>query len=172
MATSDKVREAVYRAFMEFFEKAERNRRWNVFNDIPWEKLDPAKNDADAALLAETFVGVEMYLPDYITGALSLTRETMGQAWFSANWGYEEAKHALALREYLVRSGQRTFEDMMAYEKVILGKTWKPPFTTLRQMTFYAAIQEQATFMMYKHQLDLARGRGDEVLAMIYSHIS
>jgi acyl-[acyl-carrier-protein] desaturase len=61
---------------------------------------------------------------------------------------------------------------MFAYEKTILGKEWKLPFDTARQMTFYGAVQEQATFMMYKHQLELARGRGDKVLETIFGHIS
>jgi acyl-[acyl-carrier-protein] desaturase len=172
MPRSDAFREAVYREYMEFFEKAERNRRWSVFNDIPWDELDPAKNDEEAAMLAETFVGVEMYLPDYVSGGINVVRETFGQAWFNANWGYEESKHAFSLREWLVRSGQRTQEQMREFEKAILGKQWQLPFSTARQMTFYGAVQEQATFMMYKHQLDRARERGDEVLAAIYGFIS
>jgi acyl-[acyl-carrier-protein] desaturase len=95
-----------------------------------------------------------------------------GQAWFSANWGYEESKHALALREYLVRSGQRTKEQMFEYEKAILSKRWELPFSTARQMTFYGSVQEQATFMMYKHQRALAETRGDAVLESIYRFIA
>lgn len=172
MSKSPAFREAVYREYLEFFERAERNRRWNVFNDIPWDQLKPETYDEDAALNAETFVGVEMYLPDYVSRGINVVRETFGQAWFSANWAYEESKHALALREYLVRSGQRSKEQMFAYEEVILSKQWNLPFATARQMTFYGAVQEQATFMMYKHQLELARGRGDVVLEAIYGHVS
>jgi acyl-[acyl-carrier-protein] desaturase len=172
MPRSDAFREAVYREYMEFFEKAERNRRWNVFNDIPWDQVDRVEKDEETALLAETFVGVEMYLPDYVAGGINIVRDTFGQGWFNANWGYEESKHALALREWLVKSGHRTKEQMFAFEKEILGKQWSLPFKTARQMTFYGAVQEQATFMMYKHQLELARARGDETLASIYLHIS
>ena len=85
---------------MEFFERAEKNRRWSVFNDIPWDQLDPSVYDEDAALCAETFVGVESYLPDYVSGGINCVRDFFGQAWFSANWAYEESKHALSLREY------------------------------------------------------------------------
>jgi acyl-[acyl-carrier-protein] desaturase len=172
MSTSDAFREAVYREYMEFFEKAERNRRWNVFNDVPWDELDPAKNNEEAALLAETFTGVEMYLPDYVAGGINIVRNTFGQGWFNANWAYEESKHAFALREWLVKSGQRTQAQMFEFEKQILSKKWDLPFKTARQMTFYGTVQEQATFMMYKHQLELARERGDNVLATIYLHIS
>lgn len=172
MPRSDAYREAVYREYMEFFEKAERNRRWNVFNDIPWDQLDSTKYSEVAAMLAETFLGVEMYLPDYISKGLNVVRETFGQAWFHANWGYEESKHAFALREYLTRSGQRSFAQMQEYEKAILARSWALPFTTARQMTFYGAIQEQSTFMLYRHQRERAQERGDVVLSAIYGFIS
>ena len=61
---------------------------------------------------------------------------------------------------------------MFDYEEAILANRWELPFETPRQMSLYGSIQEQATFMMYKHQQALARDRGDEVLASIYGHIS
>ena len=172
MGASDSFREAVYREYMSFFERAEKNRRWNPFNDVPWDELDPSKFCPNAAVNAETFVGVECYLPDYVSQGINCVRSMFGQAWFSANWGYEESKHALTLREYLIRSGQRTEREMFDYEKDVLARQWKMPFKTARQMTFYGAVQEQATFMMYKHQLELARNRGDMVLAKIYGFIA
>ncbi len=172
MAISNQHREALYREYMEFFERAERNRRWNVFNDVPWEKLDPATYSEDSALCAETFVGVESYLPDYVSSGINIVREAFGRAWFAANWAYEESKHALSLREYLTRSGQRTEAQMFDYEEAIFRNRWQLPFETARQMTFYGAIQEQATLMMYKHQLGLARQRQDKVLEVIYAFIA
>lgn len=172
MSASRAFREQVYREYMSFFEMAEKKRRWNLFNDIPWDKLDPSTYTEDAALNAETFVGVEAYLPDYVSGGINLLRDRFGQAWFSANWGYEESKHALTLREYLIRSGQRTTEDMMKYEEDIFSKQWELPFDTPRRMTIYGAIQEAATWMMYRHQRRLAEERGDQVLEAIYGYIA
>ena len=107
--TSRALREAFHREFMTFFERAERTRRWNVFTDIAWDRLAGSAQTADPRLVrcAETFCGVEMYLPDYLRAHLDLMRGDYGRAWFAANWGYEEAKHSLALREYLRRSGAR-----------------------------------------------------------------
>ncbi|MGF1511224.1 MAG: acyl-ACP desaturase [Myxococcota bacterium] len=171
MGATRALKESIYREYMNFFELAEKNRRWSIFTDIPWDELDPTVFDEDGALCAETFVGVESYLPDYVSEGLNAVRERFGQAWFSANWGYEESKHALSLREYLVRSGQRTSEQMSAYEELILSRRWQIPFKTARQMTVYGAIQEQATLMMYRHQRGLAESRGDKVLARIYGFI-
>jgi len=160
--------EKIYREYMTFFEKSERTRRWSVFNDIPWDKVESCPRDPDLALCAETFCGVEMYLPDYVAQGLNTVRDYFGTAWFQANWGYEESKHSLALREYLLRTGQRTFEQTLAFEKQIFAKRWKIPFTTSRQMTLYGAIQEMTTFVIYLKQEKVARERGDEVLAEIY----
>ena len=46
-------------------EKAERERRWNVFEDIPWDRCNRDAPE-ELALCAETFFSVEAYLPDYV----------------------------------------------------------------------------------------------------------
>lgn len=163
--------EKVYREYMTFFEKAERTRRWNVFTDLPWDKVDSCPRDPDLALCAETFCGVEMYLPDYVSRGMEAVRDTFGQAWFHANWAYEESKHALALREYLVRTGQRSEDQFREFEKTILARRWKAPFEGNRLMTIYGAIQEMTTFVIYNKQEKLARERGDQLLASIYAFI-
>jgi acyl-[acyl-carrier-protein] desaturase len=169
---SSQLAEKVYREYMTFFEKSERTRRWNVFTDVPWEKVETCPRDADLALCAETFCGVEMYLPDYVAQGISTLRSSFGQAWFQASWAYEESKHSLVLREYLLRTGQRTMDQVLAFEREILGRRWEKPFSTPRQMTLYGAIQEMTTFVIYHKQERLARERGDELLASIYSLIA
>ncbi len=161
-------REDLYRAYMTFFEKAEKGRRWNVFDDIPWEKLKVHRADAQLALAAETFCGVEMYLPDYVAGGLNVVRDSFGQAWFQANWGYEESKHSFALREYLLRSAARSEGDFAQFEQAIFSRTWVRPFETARRMTCYGAIQEATTLLMYGKQLQEAERLNDRVLATIY----
>lgn len=168
---SSSLQEKVYREYMTFFEKSERTRRWNVFSDVPWDKVDACPRDVDLALCAETFCGVEMYLPDYVAQGINTLRESFGQAWFQANWAYEESKHSLVLREYLLRTGQRTMQQVLDYERAIFGKRWVKPFTTPRQMTLYGALQEMTTFVIYHKQERLARERGDELLASIYALI-
>src|SRR5579863_3151544 len=149
---------------MSFFEKAEKHRRWSVFDDIPWDRAEACPRDATLARCAETFCGVEMYLPDYVGQGINVMRECFGRAWFMANWGYEEAKHSLALREYLQRTGQRTPEQMRDFEQAILAKRWSLPFHTARQMTAYGMIQELTTYVFYKKHKQLAIDTGDELL--------
>ncbi|MCI0341335.1 MAG: acyl-ACP desaturase [Planctomycetales bacterium] len=165
------LRERLYRAYWEFFEKAERERRWSVFDDIPWEKVNPGATD-DLALCAETFCCVELYLPDYLTGAMGVVRSSFGQSWFQANWGYEESKHALALGEYLVRSGKRTRDQLHDLHKRIFSKRWQLGYATGLEGTCYGLIQEMATFLIYvKHRAEAAR-EGDECLRTIYDYIA
>lgn len=166
------LREAFYREYLTFFERAERTRRWNLFTDIPWETLpdvrDGGERAADLALCAETFAGVEMYLPDYIATHLELLRDDPGRAWFAAAWGYEESKHSLALKEYLVRSGHRSEEQMFDYSEQVLARRWTAPFGDARQMTIYGALQELTTFVIYAKQRALASRLGHPVLAEVY----
>ena len=168
MPISTASAERIYREYMSFFEKAEKHRRWNIFDDIPWDKLEACPRDPILARCAETFCGVEMYLPDYVAQGLNVMRESFGQAWFIANWGYEESKHSLALREYLERTGQRSREEICAFEQAILSKRWTMPFLTARQMTAYGMIQELTTYVFYKKHKQLALDKGDELLAAIY----
>lgn len=166
--TSRALREAFHREYLTFFERAERTRRWNVFGDIPWEQLDLAPRDERLAQCAETFCGVEMFLPDYLRTHLSLLAGDYGRAWFAANWGYEEAKHSLVLREYLQRSGQRSAGQLHDLAETILSRQWVAPYDDPRQMTIYGAVQELTTFVIYHKQRALARSVGDPVLAEIY----
>lgn len=168
---SRRSREILYRRYMEFFEYAERHRRWSVF-DIPWELADPSKNDAERALNVETFCAVEWYLPDYVAKGLNLVRDCFGQAWFQVNWGYEEAKHGLSLRMYLEETGQRTSDQMFDLEESVAAKEWDTPFPTARQMTCYGATQESATYLAYVRMIRDAKEHGDELLVHVLKLIA
>jgi acyl-[acyl-carrier-protein] desaturase len=166
-----RLEERLYREYLTFFEKAEKERRWNVFNDIPWERVNKDASE-DLALCAETFCSVEMYLPDYVAGGINVVRKYFGQAWFQANWGYEESKHSLALTHWLIKSGKRTEEQMFDLQNQIFDKEWKLPFSTARQMTFYGCVQEMATFIIYLKHRERAAKEGDEALRQIYDLVA
>jgi acyl-[acyl-carrier-protein] desaturase len=157
----------LYQMYATFFDKAERERRWNPYEDIPWHKVNPEISD-ELALCAETFLCVEAYLPDYVAKGLNVVRPSFGQLWFSANWGYEESKHTIALLEYLMRSGKRTEEQIWDLQARLHQNEWELPFTTSRQMTIYGCFQEQATFVIYCRQEAAAEREGCEALKTIY----
>lgn len=166
-----RLEEKIFREYMAFFEKAERERRWNLFQDIPWERVNKEASE-ELALCAETFCSVEMYLPDYVANGINLVRSYFGQAWFQANWAYEESKHSLTLMQYLLRSGKRTEEQLTDLQHQIFAKQWNLPFHTPRQMTFYGCVQEMATFVIYVKHRERAAAENDECLRTIYDYIA
>ncbi|MDP3274582.1 MAG: acyl-ACP desaturase [Deltaproteobacteria bacterium] len=159
----------MYQMYATFFDKAEKERRWNPFEDIPWDRINPDVTD-NLALCAETFLCVEAYLPDYIAGGLNVVRPSFGQLWFTANWGYEESKHSTALLEWLLRSKKRTEEQVFDLMHTLHEKRWTLPFNTSRQMTIYGCFQEQATFVIYCRQEQVAIEQKCEALRAVYRY--
>src|SRR5262245_42607708 len=109
------LKEAFRRLYREYFDLAEKNRRWSVTDDLPWDRVNRSLDPAIADIV-EAFCAVELYLPDYVAKALPMLRQNRGWAWFHVNWGYEESKHSLALGDWLLRSGMRSDEQMADLE--------------------------------------------------------
>ena len=152
---------AVWRLYRDFFDMAERRRRWSVPNDIPWDqcnpRLDPAVGD-----VVESFCAVELYLPDYSAKILPVVRNSRGRAWFYANWGYEESKHSLALGDWLRKSGARTEEQMADLEERLFEHEWNLPHDSALGMLVYAMAQERATSLNYRNLRRRTQERGGD----------
>jgi acyl-[acyl-carrier-protein] desaturase len=167
------LEEAYYRLFREFFDKAEKKRRWSIRDDIPWDQVNPKLNPAIADVL-ETFCTVELYLPDYIEKAWPLLRHSRGRTWFHANWGYEEAKHSMAMGDWLIASGQRTEEQLRAVETQVSQYQWNLPHDSPIGMVLYGMTQELATFLHYRNLRQCVENEpvGDPALSKILKLIS
>ena len=144
------LEEAYYRLFRDFFDKAEKKRRWSLRDDIPWDKVNRNLNPAIGDVL-ETFCAVELYLPDYIDKAMPMLRKSRGRAWFHANWGYEEAKHSMAMGDWLIASGQRTEDQLRTVETQVGEYEWNLPRDSPLGMVLYGMTQELATFLHYRN---------------------
>jgi acyl-[acyl-carrier-protein] desaturase len=165
------IERQLYQQYVDFFDRAERERRWNPLRDIPWGEARPEISE-ELVVVAETFCAVESYLPDYVAKGINLVRGHFGQAWFAANWAYEESKHALVLMEYLMRSGRRTPEQLLDFQSTLKSREWSLPFTSAPQMTLYGCLQEMATFVIYCKQEARAKREGDGALAAIFRLIA
>lgn len=139
-----------WRLYRDFFDQAEKRRRWNIREDIPWDKTNSNLNPAIADVV-ESFCAVELYLPDYHGKILPVVRQSKGRVWFYANWGYEESKHSLALCDWLLKSGARTQEQMHDLEAGLLEREWNLPQDNHLGMLVYAMVQELATFWNYRN---------------------
>src|SRR5437868_2664563 len=136
--------------YRDFFDLAERRRRWSLEKDIPWDQCNRGMDPAIADVV-ESFCAVEMHLPDYVAKALPMIRANQGWAWFHANWGYEESKHSLALGDWLRKSGARSEEQMADLEDQVFQHEWDLPHDSPEGMLIYAMTQELATWVHYRN---------------------
>lgn len=163
---------AFWALYREFFDKAERHRRWCITDDIPWNDINKNINPAVADVL-ESFCAVELYLPDYSSKILPVVRASKGRAWFYANWGYEESKHSLVLCDWLLRSGWRSDEQMIDLERMVFEREWNLPHDSRLGMLIYAMTQELATFLAYRNLRQVSEmGGGDPALAKILRYLA
>lgn len=150
--------------YRTFFDHAEKKRRWNVNDGIPWDEVKHQAVDEDLVEILEAFYSVEMYLPDYSSKLIALNRQNQGMAWFLTNWSYEESKHSMAIEEWLLRSGRRTPQEMERLNERLLSAEWTLPFDTGRRMLIYSMFQELATQLNYVNLSKLTAPAGDPAL--------
>jgi acyl-[acyl-carrier-protein] desaturase len=165
------VLEAFYRLFRDYFDLAERRRRWSLQTDIPWDQCNRSLEPAVAEVVV-TFCAVELYLPDYLSKLMTQVRANRGRAWFLCNWGYEESKHSMALEDWLLKSGMRTDEQIADLHREVFAHEWELPYDSARGMLIYTVFQEQATRLHYSRLAEVVRREGgcpalEKVLALI-----
>jgi acyl-[acyl-carrier-protein] desaturase len=161
MLMTPELERAFYRLFRNFFDQAERRRRWIIATDIPWDQVNPSLSPVVADVI-ESFCAIELFLPDYIAKILPLVRRSKGRAWFQANWGYEESKHSMVLNDWLVKSGHRTENQMADLEERVFSKEWNLPQDTALGMLAYTMVQEKATWLNYRNLLHRVRDFGGD----------
>jgi acyl-[acyl-carrier-protein] desaturase len=161
---SPDVLRKIYTLFRDYFDRAEKKRRWSIRDDIPWGQCNRSLNPAIADVM-ETFCAVEMYLPDYLSKLIPQVRANRGRAWMLANWGYEESKHSMAFGDWLLRSGMRSDEQMEDMETTVFSHEWELPWDNARAMVCYTMVQELATWLHYHNLRErLAAEGGDAAL--------
>jgi acyl-[acyl-carrier-protein] desaturase len=165
------LRVGLYRLYREFFDRAERKRRWSLADDIPWDQVN-RQMPAAIADVVESFCAVELFLPDYIAKALPMIRTNRGWAWFHANWGYEESKHSMALGDWLLRSGMRTEEQMADLENQLFQHEWNLPHDSPQAMLMYGMVQELATWLHYRNLRHRVDEIGDPALSRLLGLIA
>jgi acyl-[acyl-carrier-protein] desaturase len=158
--------------YREFFDQAEKRRRWNIREDIPWDQANKHMDPA-VALIVESFCAVEMFLPDYMGKVLPVYRFSAGRTWFHINWGYEESKHSLALSDWLLASGARTEEQMDDLEKKTIATEYMPTYANPLGTVIYVMVQELATWLNYRNLRRVVdeTGDGDPALSLALKFI-
>jgi acyl-[acyl-carrier-protein] desaturase len=163
------VRAKIYRVYRDYFDKAEKKRRWNIQHDIPWDKVNPGIDPAIADVV-QTFCMVELFLPDYLSKQIPVVRANKGRAWMLANWGYEESKHSMVLEDWLIKSGHRTEKQMQQIEDDLFAREWNAHYGNSRSAVIYTMFQELATRLHYRNLRKVAAGKDpalDKVLELV-----
>ena len=155
---SPAVLKRIYDLYRDYFDRAEKKRRWSIRDDIPWDQCNKALDPALADVV-QTFCMVELYLPDYVSKLMPQVRANHGRAWMIANWGYEESKHSMVLADWLLRSGMRTEEQLADMDTAVFNQEWQLPHDNGRAMVCYTMVQEVATWLHYKNLRLVAAGR-------------
>ena len=150
---------AIYRHFREYFDMAERKRRWLIKDDIPWETCNRSLNPAIADVV-ETFCAVELYLPDYLSKLIPQVRANRGRAWMLANWGYEECKHSMVLEDWLLKADMRTEGQVFDMHEEVFDKEWDLPYDSALAMLVYTTFQELATQIHYQRLREIVKREG------------
>lgn len=150
---------ALYRTFREYFDLAEKKRRWSIKEDIPWDRCNRSLPPAIADVV-ETFCAVELYLPDYLSKLIPQVRGNHGRAWMLANWGYEECKHSMVLEDWLLRSHARSDEQAADMHRDVFASEWDLPHDNARAMVIYTTFQELATRIHYVRLRDVVQREG------------
>jgi acyl-[acyl-carrier-protein] desaturase len=159
----------IWQAFRDYYENAERKRRWNVRDSIPWDQCNPGM-DPVVADVVQTFCMVELFLPDYLRKQLPQVRDSKGRAWMLANWGYEESKHSMALNDWMLKGGHRTENQLQETENSVFEKEWGLRYHDPLASIIYTMVQEVATRVNYRNLRKVAGGRCpalDRVLELV-----
>jgi acyl-[acyl-carrier-protein] desaturase len=166
-ATEDRL----YKLFREFFQKAENERRWNLWNDFDWEAV-PANPSPSLVEAVTRAYHDELFLPDYSARALYHLRSSRGRAWFLTRWTYEEGKHLLVLAEWLIRSGAYTSDQLRAQsDDLLLRFTWEPPYDDAPAVLADFLLWELKERDRYRALRKLTEAEGDTILAAVLAEI-
>ena len=117
----------LYALYRDYFRDGEDRR------DPLWRGLSPVSGDSPpSTALAEAVLSgyrEDLFLPDYLSSSLRLSRASRGRAWFWTRWSYEESRHLLGVHEWLIGAGvtdDATLRDMSL--NLLGAERWEPPF--------------------------------------------
>src|SRR5260370_36718252 len=92
---------AMWRLYRDFFDQAEKKRRWSICDDIPWDQCNPNLNPAIAHVV-ESFTAADPYSPAYPPTILPLVRLSKVRTWFYPHWAYKQSNNPSALGDVLL----------------------------------------------------------------------
>lgn len=167
-------------AVTTFMRASPMTRRWDVEQDIDWDRADAGRLSAGQRSAVEFITLIEDHLPGYFAlygRRFPLTDEVDLDTFvhnrevyrFSVRWAQEEDTHARALFRYQVASGLAEPEALRRSLAVEGRKLFTLPHGHAVSIFAYALVQEKATQLYYQQ---LRAVVDDPVLADVLTRLS
>lgn len=162
----------LYRLYQAFFQRAEAERHWSVWSDIPWEESPAAPAGAALRETALSQYRDALMLPDYTTVSLQVLRSSRGRAWFVTRWSYDEGKHLLGLHEWLLRRGGFADVELKALAETQLAENrWTPPYDDAPAVMVDALVWELTELERLAELREMAVVEGDVPLLQLIERV-
>ena len=156
-ARQQAVEKEVHAAFVTYFGKAMKTRRWSPWHDLPLAEMrEHGHRLSETTInLIEGFLGIEEYVGDYVLNGLEMFRVDRTRRNLQLQWGSEEMKHGVAWEQVLLHSGARSEEQLKDYcGKIGEHQRWSinnhAGANTPLGTAIYAMVQERATYFNYQ----------------------
>ncbi len=143
-------------AFVEFFGRSMRTRRWSPWHDLPVDEIRDhgARLSCDTIHLLGGFLGIEEYVGDFVRDGLGGFQHCRTRRNLHLQWGAEELRHGVALEQVLLHTGARTQEQLDAYHAEVAERQWSygdhggvdGPLGG----AIYGMLQERSTYVNYE----------------------
>lgn len=163
----DRLEEELHGDFAAFFERAERERRWSVVEDIPWGGARGAPSP-ELVLRVETFFLAKALAPAQLARDAALAATSPALAAHLAGWAYEASKHAYAFGEWLVRRGARSRAELLALARRAGAVPSGPVATSAVGVAYGSLLLETATFVLHVRHREQAARAGDDALVVLH----
>lgn len=156
VARQQAIEKECHAAFVDYFGKAMKTRRWSPWHDLPLTEMrehGPRLSEQTVNLI-EGFLGIEEYVGDYVLNGLEMFRTDRTRRNLQLQWGAEEMKHSAAWELVLLHSGARTEEQLKDYCGRIGEHRWSindhAGANTPLGTAIYSMVQERATYFNYQ----------------------
>lgn len=156
-ARQEAIEKEVHAAFVTYFGKAMKTRRWSPWHNLPLAEMREYGHrlSEQTVNLIEGFLGIEEYVGDYVLNGLEMFRVDRTRRNLQLQWGAEEMKHGVAWELTLLHSGARTEEQLKEYcGKIGEHQRWSinnhAGAATPLGTAIYAMVQERATYFNYQ----------------------
>ena len=156
VARQQAIEKECHAAFVDYFGKAMKTRRWSPWHDLPLAEMrehGPRLSEQTVNLI-EGFLGIEEYVGDYVLNGLEMFRTDRTRRNLQLQWGAEEMKHSAAWELVLLHSGARSEEQLKDYCGKIGEHRWSindhAGANTPLGTAIYSMVQERATYFNYQ----------------------